>query len=173
MEESFRLNGGKMRSAGSVLLVLAILLFTYGCVSKSTGFTGKKAKSAPGAPSSSNTAPDSNWVLAKSKGHLNWKISEYVDQYTVMQQGDTITFWYEIKHTRSTGAEQKVIKVEASLTTHKYRYVETYSYINGKLVKIEATASSYRDSADFKDVINMALKYAKQGNENYSVPAPL
>ncbi|MDR3565450.1 MAG: hypothetical protein P4N59_29000 [Negativicutes bacterium] len=120
----------------------------------------------------SNTAFATNWVLVKSTDSLGWKMYEYIDADTVVQKDSTLIFWYVFKLVKPLGASQKVYKVEESVANHQYRVLELYFFVNGKPTKQDLTSSKYVDDTNMKDKIDMALKYAKEGNEIGSVPPP-
>ena len=121
----------------------------------------------------SSTAFATNWVLAKDSSSLGWKMLGYIDSDTVFQKDNTLIFWYVFKLIKPLGASQKVQKIEAILANHQFRILENHNYVNGKQTSQSMTPSKFYGDSQFKDEINMALKYAKDSSsDDGSVPTP-
>lgn len=121
----------------------------------------------------SNTAFATNWVLVKRTNIMGWVLEQYVDADNVVQKDGVLRFWYVEKLIKPLGAQQKVHKIEDVTANHQYRILETHFFVNGKFQRSKTDKpSDYQDEAKFKEPLDTALKYVKDGSDIGSVPTP-
>jgi len=113
----------------------------------------------------SSTAFATNWVLI-SKGMFG--MSDYLEADNVAKNDNLLLFWYKF----NDRGVWKVYKEEENLTTDQYRHLEVYYFHGSQISKQFLTPTAYHSDSGIKNIINMALKYAKDGTDIGTVPNP-
>lgn len=116
------------------------------------------------------TAFAANWVLVKETHSLGWKMYSYIDAETVLKKDSILSFWYNFKVVKPLGANERVQKIEADLSSHQYRVLETHVFVNGKPESHSLTPSKPAKDTAVREEINAALQYAREEIGQESLP---
>lgn len=108
-----------------------------------------------------------NWALLRQFHRLGATESDYIDSDTVIQNGNSLTFW-ELKNiVWPSRVDTFLSKIEVTLTDpRQYRELEEYRYKNSQqLGQGHTVPTKFYDASKIKDDLDLALKYAKEGQD--------
>jgi hypothetical protein len=119
----------------------------------------------------STTAFATNWVLLKQYHLTGAKVYEYIDSDSVVQNGDSLFYWKVQNVVWPKRVDAFMSKIEVTLTDpRQYRELESYRYKNGQPFGQNMKPTRFSIASKIKEDIDMALQYAKEGQDAGQIP---